>query len=141
MTKWVWIGAAAMLAASALVDGPLAHAADRHFNVGSGLWSQSGSWNPSAVPGILDNAVVDYFDTNTGTGGVARITVGAPTSTQTLSAVSTVSISNGANVRVTNLGSLLCGGDFNVGNGNTLWVLTLQTTNHTAAYFGGAPDE
>jgi hypothetical protein len=137
MTRWVWFGAAAMFAASALINGPAARAADRHFNVGSGLWSQAGSWNPAVVPGVLDNAIVDYFDTNTGTGGLARITVGAPTSSQTLSAVSTVSISNSANVRITNLGSLLCGGDFNVGNANTLGILTLQTTSPTAAYFGG----
>src|SRR3954453_3137353 len=110
MTRWAPISFAMLLASLPLNFE--ARAADRHFNVGSGLWSQSTSWNPAAVPGVLDNAVVDYFDTSTGTGGIARITTGASTSTLTLSAVSGVLVANGANVCITNTGSLLCGGDF-----------------------------
>jgi len=108
---------------------PSAIATDRHWSVGSGLWSQSVNWTPGAVPGPSDNAIVDFF--SNGTAGLARIT------TSSIGAVTSVSVLNGSSVRITNLGSLLCGTDFIVARSNTHGSLDVQTTNPLLTFPGG----
>jgi hypothetical protein len=89
-----------------------ARAADRHWNVGSGLWSQSASWTPGGVPSGLDTAIIDFWNSGAGTGGFARL------NTASVGAITSVTVSNGATLALSgtlNAGSLLVGTDVLLG--------------------------
>lgn len=103
-------------------------AADRHFNVNSGLWSSTTSWTPAIVPAPADNALIDFYN---GAPGLARIT------TTAIGAVTSVRVSNGGTVQISNQGSLLCGGDFIIGLSSTNGALNVQTNNPILAFPGG----
>jgi hypothetical protein len=47
-------------------------AGDRHWNVPSGSWNAVTNWNPAAIPGSVDNAVID-FRSGAGTSGIALV--------------------------------------------------------------------
>jgi hypothetical protein len=113
---------------TAVLLGRRAFATDHHWNISNGIWSQPADWNPATVPGPTDNAIVDFFS---GTPGHVTI------STNNLQAVPSVTIANGDSVSVGNNGSLLCGGDFVVGNNSTTGTLSVINSNPINAYFGG----
>src|SRR3954454_15568136 len=110
MTRWAPIKFAMLLASLPL--NFVARAADRHFNVGSGLWSASSSWSPAAVPAPADNAVVDFAN------GRAIV------NTTAIGAVASATVLNNASVSISNQGSLLCNGTFNVGPANQSGTLS-----------------
>ena len=111
-----------------MLSGVTVRAADRHFNVNSGLWSSGSSWSPAIVPGPPDNALIDFYN---GAAGLARI------NTTAIGAVTSVTIANSGTLQISNQGSLLCGGDFIVGRASTNGALNVQTTNPALTFPGG----
>ncbi|HEY7091432.1 MAG TPA: hypothetical protein VH518_25265 [Tepidisphaeraceae bacterium] len=119
-----------MTAALAAVAFPaIAPATDRHWNVPDGQWAQGLDWNPFNVPGLTDNAILDYF--SGGSAGITRLNV------STISAVTSVSVLNGSTFTIQNFGSLFCGQDMIVGQTSTQGTLNLINGNPIQAFIAG----
>ncbi|MBC8106857.1 MAG: hypothetical protein H7Z14_09735 [Anaerolineae bacterium] len=120
---------AAIATVTSLGVAPPVIAGDRHWNAATGFWSQIANWNPAAVPGPADHAIIDYF--GAGSAGNARI------NTTAIGAVTAVTVLNGGTVTISNQGSLLCGTDFVLGTGSTQGTLNVLTTNPNLTFPGG----
>ena len=121
-----------LISAAVLFGSGMAQAVDRHWNVGSGLWSQSASWTPAAIPSGLDNAIIDYFGA-TG-GGFARLT------TPQVPAVTSVTITNSATLTLSGsltAGSLLVGDDVLVGANSFHGQLNILSSSPFVVFTGG----
>jgi hypothetical protein len=112
----------------ALVHPP-AWAVDRHWNTGSGLWTQSANWTGSTVPQPADNAFVDSIF------GLARLT------TNQVPAVTSATVMNSATVTFSGVGldagSLLVGTDFVLGRSETHGALNVQSNSPFVVFTGG----
>jgi hypothetical protein len=136
MSRGLGVGLKTMCIAVALSAAAAAPAlaADRHWNVGSGLWTSSGNWSPAAVPQPADNAIVDFWDFSRGVGGEARI------NTKSVSAITAGTVTNGAAISMTgtlDAGSLLVGTDLVLGTDNLHGTLNVTNANPFVVYTGG----
>ena len=113
-------------ASAALAFGVLlstsAHAVEKHWNVGTGLWGLQSNWSPAGVPQPSDLVYVDRAGGGT---AVVNLSMGSPNS---------VSVLNGNAVRIANNGSLGAGGDFIVGTQRTGGTLNILNPNPVQAF-------
>jgi hypothetical protein len=107
-----------------LLPAPGARAAERFWNVGSGNWASFGNWNPQAVPGPSDHAIVSN-------GGLSRI------NTSAIGAVTAASAWNGGTIQIVNQGSLLVGTDLVLGRSSTHGTLNVLSTSSISFFSGG----
>jgi hypothetical protein len=121
-------------ALTTLSAGRTAWATDRHWNVGTGLWTQSADWSPAGVPQAADNAIVDFFNSAAGTGGVAQL------ATSNVSAVNSATVTSDAVLSMVGnfgAGSLMVNDGLVLGSSSMSGTLNVLPSNPLQIYTGG----